>query len=134
MDNKPSPTKTPAATQNPSKPISSSSATKRTVVAVMTVVVDGKTSLSSHTTVVDEATADSENNGNESDNADESQNDGGEPYTSTIVQDGSTVVVTGMLSDGDSQSSDAPPSLFARNIGPAAALGSVVAIAIAALF
>ncbi|KAJ2371893.1 hypothetical protein IW150_004385 [Coemansia sp. RSA 2607] len=100
----------------------------------MTVVVDGKTSLSSHTTVIDEATADPEDNGTEPDNSDDSQDSGGEPYTSTVVQDGSTVVVTGMLHDGNSKSSDAPSYLFTRNIGSVAVLGSVAAIAIAALF
>ncbi|KAJ1815893.1 hypothetical protein LPJ56_004432, partial [Coemansia sp. RSA 2599] len=95
--------KPPTATQT-HQASRASSASKHTVVAVMTVVVNGETSLSSHTTVVDDnAPTDS---GAESENDKTSDIAEGVPYTSTIIEDGSAVVVTG-LHAGESASSDA---------------------------
>ncbi|KAJ2227876.1 hypothetical protein IWW45_006841, partial [Coemansia sp. RSA 485] len=124
----PQPTKPPANTQT-RQSSRASSASKHTVVAVKTVIVDGETSLSSRTTVVDdfsvENTAESED-GNTSDTNNEV------PYTTTIIEDGSAVVVTGLHAE-ESVSSDAQSS-FAYIACSASIAGSVAAIAIAALF
>ncbi|KAJ2854426.1 hypothetical protein J3B02_002677 [Coemansia erecta] len=108
----------------------SMSASRHTVVAVMTVVVNGETSLSSHTTVIDDSTPTDISIENTDDKT--SDLDDEIPYTSTIIEDGSAVVVTGMRVE-ESTPSDAQ-SLFAHATRSAFLVGSVAAIAIVALF
>ncbi|KAJ2322908.1 hypothetical protein GGH92_011029, partial [Coemansia sp. RSA 2673] len=90
-------TPAPSSPQQPSP----TSRTKHTVVAVVTVVVNGSTGLSSETQVVDDSGS--------TYNSDDGRNDSGAmPFTSTIIENGSTVVITGDLNG-------AKPSSAARS-------------------
>ncbi|KAJ1996385.1 hypothetical protein GGI26_001726 [Coemansia sp. RSA 1358] len=112
----------------PSSPSSSShSASKHTVVAVVTVVVDGETILSSQTTVEDDSSADNSNGSNVTDDTAD-----GTPFTSTLVQDGSTIIVTGIRDANDGVKSSGVS--LASTIAISAMLGSVVSAAMLVMF
>ncbi|KAJ2114516.1 hypothetical protein IW146_003032 [Coemansia sp. RSA 922] len=116
-------------TANPDIPAPSpSSRSRQTVVAVITVVVDGSVSLSSETTVIDDGSAGYGEN--ESDGRVESN---GRPFTSTIFENGSAVVVTGNLDDPQSVNSGAMRSVAGPSM-KAALAASAAALVLVALF
>ncbi|KAJ2104730.1 hypothetical protein IW146_008548, partial [Coemansia sp. RSA 922] len=116
-------------TANPDIPAPSpSSRSRQTVVAVITVVVDGSVSLSSETTVIDDGSAGYGEN--ESDGRVESS---GRPFTSTIFENGSAVVVTGNLDDPQNVNSGAMRSVAGPSM-KAALAASAAALVLVALF
>ncbi|KAJ2823325.1 hypothetical protein FBU31_004319 [Coemansia sp. 'formosensis'] len=93
----------PLPTTNTDTPVSpSTTRSKHTVVAVVTVVVDGSVSLSSETTVIDDG-----NVGNGNSQSDIRADSSGKPYTSTLFENGSAIVITGNLDEPHNESSSA---------------------------
>ncbi|KAJ2891365.1 hypothetical protein IWW38_003651, partial [Coemansia aciculifera] len=113
----------PSPTQN--RPLllpPTTSRSRHTVVAVVTVVVDGSVSLSSETSVMEYTNGDG--NGREE--------IGGVPYTSTITENGSVVVVTGVYGEPLNANSGAMPSVAGLSIKTVLS-ASAVAIVLMAL-
>ncbi|KAJ2795907.1 hypothetical protein H4R20_005715 [Coemansia guatemalensis] len=113
-------TTSPTNTGGSTKPAPSSGG-KHTVVDIVTVVVDGETLTSLETSVVnDDSSAADPTDGEDSGNV---------PYTSTFIEEGSAVVVTGVMRDPKSDTSKASPAL--RYNSDQAAVASVLGVAVA---
>ncbi|KAJ2876150.1 hypothetical protein GGH93_000978 [Coemansia aciculifera] len=126
---RPTPTWTLLPTTKPDIPAPSpTSRSKQTVIAVITVVVDGSVSLSSETTVIDDGSVGYGEN--ESDGRAESS---GRPFTSTIFENGSAVVVTGNLDDPQNVNSGAMRSVAGLSMKTALA-ASAAALVLVAFF
>ncbi|KAJ2062906.1 hypothetical protein GGI17_002072 [Coemansia sp. S146] len=125
---RPTPTWTLLPTTKPDIPAPSTSRSRQTVIAVITVVVDGSVSLSSETTVIDDGSVGYGEN--ESDGRVESS---GRPFTSTIFENGSAVVVTGNLDDPQNVNSGAMRSVAGLSM-KTALTASAAALVLVAFF
>ncbi|KAJ2081592.1 hypothetical protein H4R24_002213 [Coemansia sp. RSA 988] len=112
-------TLSPTNTGGSTKPAPSSGG-KHTVVDIVTVIVDGETLTSLETSVVNDSGAADSTDG---------EDPGNVPYTSTFVEEGSVVVVTGVMRDPKSDTSKA--SLALRYNSDQAAVASMLGMAVA---
>ncbi|KAJ2613234.1 hypothetical protein H4S08_002318 [Coemansia sp. RSA 1365] len=124
----PHPSTTPShtSTGGSTKPAPSSTG-KHTVVDIVTVVVDGETLTSMETSVVnDDSSSGDSTRGNTSANV---------PYTSTFIEDGSVVVVTGVMPDPNPDTSKASFALKYNSdqVAVASVFGMAVAMALGML-
>ncbi|KAJ2686499.1 hypothetical protein IWW39_003581 [Coemansia spiralis] len=115
-----------ASAQAQSSDSSTSAGSKHTVVAVVTVVVDGSVSLSSETSVIDDGSA-----GNDDSQSEVKAEGSGKPYTSTVYENGSAVVVTGNLDEPEAANSGAMPAIAGLSVKSALSASAAVLMLVA---